>query len=52
MTKGKVSELSNLLLLDSATCCSKSTNIFNVLDPADGLSQVRITGSLPKPPIP
>ena len=33
--------LSNLLLLVSATCCSKSTYIFSVLEPADGLFQVK-----------
>ena len=45
-------ELSNLLLFDSVTCCSKSTYIFKVLDPEDGFCHFKITGSLPKPLIP
>ena len=52
IVSGKVKVLSALLLFDSSVCCLKSTYTLRVFKPSEGVSQFRITGAEPKPPIP
>ena len=52
IVSGKVKVLSALLLFDSSVCCLKSTYTLSVFKPSEGVSQFRITGAVPNPPIP